>query len=67
MKTTAQRISDAMDRLDEAVVDLLAAAELWKASDTPAWNLRANRKELFRNARNYARCMNALTRLRKSS
>lgn len=60
LKTKAQRIADAMTRVDETGADLLAAAERWTLTNRSIWDIRNDRVTLYREARRYA---NALRRL----
>lgn len=63
MLNKRQRIALAIDRAEEAVVDLIRAAESW-GSPGSLWDQRCHRKTLPEAARHYSRSIEAITRVR---
>lgn len=64
MLTKAQRINRAMERMEEAAMDLINQAEKLSPS-LSLWDQNILRRGLLERARRYGRTVSALTRVRK--
>jgi len=65
--TKGERIETAINRAEEAAVDLIREAENWSLQNRSLWDTRVHRKALMEAARNYARAINAVARVRRPS
>lgn len=63
--TLRQRVIQAQDKAEEAMSDLINAAQQWEIPDRQLWTMRNDRTRLLKAARFYARAMDRVSRVRK--
>jgi hypothetical protein len=62
--TKAERIRRAMDRAEQAMVDLIYQAEHFSLTGRSMHDIKCYRRDLLNAARRYSRAMDAVTRIR---